>query len=186
MNLYLYFPPHSYRPPRALQGFVFGLIRRYLEQNSMRLDYIEIEKIFHHLIARGHPTSTLRPLFQDADTLLDQEANGKRITIPTSGKGKRNFFHCQFRPNEISCRTMRNIYKQKCNAPTSAQYNATGIPLSTALGTSGTRINQVKISYLRPPNLRGLFASLRLHKASEREVYLTLSLFYHVHSCERS
>ena len=87
----------------------------------------------------------LLPLFQDATTLLDQEANVKRIIRPTSEKLQRVFLHFQFHPNYISRCTMRNSYKKKINTTTAAQDKDTGTTFYTTLGTSGTCIYQVTI-----------------------------------------
>ena len=90
------------------------------------LDYIEIEKIFHHLTARGHPASTLRPLFQDSTTLIYQESKRKTRTRLTSGKEQHIFFIINF--TQMKSRT------KPCVTATSKDTTLLPPPKKTPLG----------------------------------------------------
>ena len=64
MNLYLYIPPHSAHPPGMIKGMVYGLLRRYYEQNSGREDFLHIMSLLYkRLIWRGWDQEFLKKLF---------------------------------------------------------------------------------------------------------------------------
>ena len=171
MNIYLYLPPHSAHPARSLQGLVFGILQMYWEHNRIRLNYIEItEKLFYCLITRGHPAQTLHPIFQDASTHLDKEANTNECQ------------EVQPSQDNTSTSTNRSIqitscaYEQTWNETNTRHKDANITPLFTTLSTCGTHIEQVTTPYSRPPNLYRKLTSSRLHKDTFREVSHTLSL----------
>ena len=176
MNLYLYLPHHSACPPGALWGIIFRILKKVLgtKQQEVGLHWI-FKKLFHSLMERGHPTSTLWTLFKDAYALPVQEANRKRRTIPTSEKVQNIFLHWKFHPNEILLHDTCNRYKKTWNTPNAAQDKSTRTQFSTTIGTHVTNIKQVIIAYSRPQNLRGLITLSRLHKTLDQEVSCTLT-----------
>ena len=144
------------------------------KHQEVRLNWIS-ENTLHRLIERGHPVSTLEPIFQYAINLIDQEENGKRITITTSKKLQHILFHQQFHSNNILCCAMWNSYKKTCNATNAAQNKSTRKPLYTELITSVMCIEQVKSTYYRMHNLQDILTSLRLHQVTRWEVSHTLA-----------
>jgi hypothetical protein len=81
-NLFLYIPPHSAHPPGVLKSVIYGNLRRFFLQNEFQ-NFITITKSFRsHLIARGHQSSDIDPLFLSAAERLDVTASSTLPSLP--------------------------------------------------------------------------------------------------------
>ena len=99
MNLYLYIPPHSAHPPGTIKGMVYGLLRRYYEQNSLREDFLNIMSLlFRRLVERGWDPKFLQDLFLSSYERIQPKAPSRVElaaslgTAPQTRQSKRLFF----------------------------------------------------------------------------------------------
>ena len=71
-NLYLYLPPQSMHPPNVIRGMIYGLLRKYHEQNTDQEHYIEMTVLLHrHLRAQGWEAALLKSLFEDTTAKVE-------------------------------------------------------------------------------------------------------------------
>jgi hypothetical protein len=116
MNLYLYIPPASAHPPGVLKSIVYGNLRRYWLQNSLRSDFITTAKHFaSRLIARGHSADSIRMIFMEAAASLDTiERHGKTPKCNAANALNTLFFHWEYHPNGLSRKSIRKSYNKHC------------------------------------------------------------------------
>ena len=64
LNLYLYLAGSSAHPAGMIKGVIYGLLRRYREQNTYYSDYIKFAALLYtRLLVRGHLPEDIRPIF---------------------------------------------------------------------------------------------------------------------------
>ena len=158
MNLYLYIPPHSAHPPGVIRSLIHSQIRKYWHQNTKSEDFVNIIKaFFQRLIARGHNHNKIKEIFLQTAKHLDNNNTNIRDTVAIR-KNKQNlnttYIKWRFHPEDISRKTIQNIYAATCEQPTNL--SSTGFrDLQTE---SGNRmcIDKLTVAFTRDKNIRDL------------------------------
>ena len=161
MNLCLYIPPHSAHPPGMIKGTVYGLLRRYYEQNSEREDFLLIMSLlFKRLIWRGWDKKFVKTLFLSSYEKIKSKAptcaelagtltNLLRTNLLSTNllsTCSRLFFHLEYHPHDIPKRLIRQIYKQECQD----------------ILQSETGISELTIAYSCPSNVAYMVSKSKL------------------------
>jgi hypothetical protein len=163
---YLYIPPHSAHAPGMIKGTIYGLVRKYFQQNSKHQHFLEMTKLLYDRHrARGWPTATLNPIFIAAEKRIKAQTQQTYVRpqitsiYHTSDRHKHQFFHLTFHPNDIRRRKIRDIFNSEC-AKT----------LQEELG-----ISKFTIAYKKPRNIQSIVAKAKLFQVKDQEVskYLT-------------
>jgi hypothetical protein len=159
MNLYLYIPPLSAHPPSCFKGLIAGEMRHYWLQINVEDFKAILTNFLDHRLARGHTISTLRPIFTQSATLLNNHTLSSAIT-KTPKENTLNI-HRTFHPDGIKPFEIRQLYK-KILKP-SLTYDWMIVSLS------------------RPKNLRDVLTRTALHSHPEIDIQeivqgLTLNL----------
>jgi hypothetical protein len=161
MNLYLYIPPHSAHPPGTIKGMVYGLLRRYYEQNSLREDFLTIMSLlFRRLVERGWDPKFLQDLFLSSYERIQSKAPSRAElaaslgTAPQTRQSKRLFFHLEYHPCDLPRRQIRKLYEEECEAC-----------LESRLG-----IEEFTVAYSRPSNITNSVTSTKLYQVEGKYV----------------
>ena len=143
-NSYLYRPPTSAQPASILYSLIFGTLHRYWWQNTYKEDFTKYCTLFYHrLLARGHTTISLRPLFMKASKAVESS------TLPNPRPGtvkcpeiNRNllFIHLPFSPQHPPTRDIRELVNT----------------FSTNLKTAGCNIERIILAFSKGPNIGDL------------------------------
>jgi hypothetical protein len=73
-NIYQYIPQQSAHPPGVGRAIIFGCMRRYRLQNSLRKDYLEqINLLYTHMKARRWQHSLIAELIMNAADKLEHD-----------------------------------------------------------------------------------------------------------------
>ena len=158
MNLYLYLPAASAHPQGCIKGTIYGLIRRYFNQNTYRKDYVHIVGLFYRRIcARGWDPAFVRNLITEASTRIETASTAQQTAPPAQLNANNNtriadeiYLHFQFHPNDISRRQIRAIYDEHL----ADQFHNT-------LG-----IKRAIVAYSRPKNIGDHVTQAKLHEAA--------------------
>jgi len=110
MNLYLYIPPLSAHPPSCLKGLIAGEMRRYWLQNNLTDFKVILSKFIDRLLDRGHTIHTLKPIFIQAATALDNRLLSSTFT--TKQTENTLYIHRTFHPNGIKPFEIRQLYEK--------------------------------------------------------------------------
>jgi hypothetical protein len=146
MNLFLYIPPFSSHPKSVITSLIFGQLRRFWLQNSLREDYVQCASaFFNHLIARGHDSITIQELFRLSAARLDQKLTPKPATLPGLTLDAPVFLHMEYHPQQIERLTVQQLYREICLTPFHATVNTENQP---------TGIRRLTIALSRPKNFR--------------------------------
>jgi hypothetical protein len=146
MNLFLYIPPISSHPKSVITSLIFGQLRRFWLQNSLRDDYVQCASaFFNHLIARGHDDLTLQELFRLSAARLDKTLTPKSAIRPELTRDAPVFLHMEFHPQQLDRLTVQNLYRGICSTPFHATVNTEN---------QRTGIGRLTIALSRPKNLR--------------------------------
>ena len=145
---------------------MYGLLRKYHEQNTHRRDYLHmVTKLFVRLRARGWDTALLKNLFFDATAKVEATtlSDGAR---PSNKKQhgnhqRRIFIHTEYHPNGIPRHQLRKAYMETCGEAFTDLETDNGGRL---------RIADTTIAYSRPPNLKDLLTSAKLKEGAGRGV----------------
>ena len=166
MNLYLYLPPTSAHPPSVIRGMIYGLLRKYKQQNTHRADYIEMTVLLYQRLAeRGWDSSLLARLFDDASAKVEKNGPSKsqqrKEVAANDGRPNRIFIHTEFHPGGIPRKEIRRAFEETC-----------GEAFRNLATESGNRmqIKQTTIAYSRPKNLRDMLTSAKLTEVEGRGV----------------
>jgi hypothetical protein len=155
-NPYLYITPYSAHPPGMIKGTIYGLVRRYYEQNSEQRDFIYFTKLFfRRLKARGWDPAVIKPLFLAAIEHVQQDYPSNNNHLPISRKRGKLFIHFKYHPNYIPRRTVRNIYEE--------------VLQEVILREIGNHI-QYTVCYSRPKNVGNYIAKAALFQVEGKEV----------------
>lgn len=159
MNLYLYLPATSAHTPNCIKGTIYGLVKRYYEQNTYRKDYVNFcGLLYSRLIKRGWKREYIRELINQASSTV--EARAKCTTVPTQTRcqdlERENllFIHVQYHPDDITRRQIRAEWDKHC-----------GKLFEEELGLT----QQVIVAYSRQKNIRDYVSQAALHQAKGRE-----------------
>jgi hypothetical protein len=155
-NPYLYITPFSAHPPGMIKGTIYGLVRRYYEQNSEQRDFIYFTKLlFRRLKARGWDPAGIKPIFLAAIEHVQADYPSNNNHLPISPKRGQLFIHMKYHQNYIPRRTVRNIYEE--------------VLQEVILREIG---NQVKftVCYSRPKNIGNYIAKAALFEVEGQEV----------------
>ncbi|KAL7525968.1 hypothetical protein ACHAWF_003915, partial [Thalassiosira exigua] len=157
-KLALYLPGPSAHPAGMIKGTIFGLLRRYHEQNTLYSDYLHFAaRLFRNLLARAWRAEDIRPIFIEAHRKIKHESLQPQPPPPAAAPPpeedeKRLFLHFQYHPHDVPRRTIRRLYDQHC-----------GEELRNALS-----VQPPTIAYSRPKNIKDYVAQARLHEAPGR------------------
>jgi len=158
MNLYLYLPASSAHTPNCIKGTIYGLVKRYYEQNTYRKDYVNFcGLLYSRLIKRGWKREYIRELINQASSTV--EARAKCTTVPTQTRcqdlERENllFIHVQYHPDDITRRQIRAEWDKHC-----------GKLFEEELGLT----QQVIVAYSRQKNIRDYVSQAALHQADGR------------------
>ena len=154
MNLFLYIPAHSARPPGVTKSLVFGLLKTYMFQNAHYTDFIWTAKLlYQRLIDRGHNCEILKQIFTDAaDRLNMPERYNHEANQNISNHDTRIFVHIPYHPRDILQICLRQIYKETFENKS----------LSTTCDAQQFDINQMTVAYSRCQNINNTLCSSTL------------------------
>ena len=95
---------------------IFGMIERYLEQNSSYDDYIHFAgKLYKRLLARGHDGATLRPLFLQAHHRARAKANTAPEPAAPDANDQRSLRrHLEYHPCDLPRLAIRRLFDAHC------------------------------------------------------------------------
>jgi hypothetical protein len=143
LNLYLYPTATSAHPMGTKKGLIYGLLKKYKEQNSKFSDFKEISsRLFQRLLRRGYRYKTLRDMFVQSLRKLDPRST-KRLISTLEGKF---FFKIPFDPNGPTKEEVRKHYQLD--------------RLSQALENQGK--GRIVICYTKPRCLANILMRTRL------------------------
>ena len=119
--------------------------------------------LFTRLIARGHQSINLHPIFLEATTWLEDHYdpmvdNIISTTTDTLSDDVNLFFHIPFHTRDISCQKICDIYKHTCENDNEVNFKCM---LNDYSGKS-MKINRLTVAYSRPKNLRDLLCPSKL------------------------
>lgn len=118
MHVYVYLPPHSAHPPSVIRVMVYGLLRKYKEQNTHRKHYIEIAVlIFQRLVARGWDRALLQSIFKDATERLEIMQPSKlqeRKKIDDNQRRRQIFIHTEYHRGGMPRKEIRQAFRATC------------------------------------------------------------------------
>ncbi len=144
-------------------GVVNSLVLRFYTQNSKQSDFVwVIRLLFKWLIARGWDATWIKHLIIEATTKA-QQVHSQTPTCPIENHQSINIFlHLQYRPEDITCTTLRAIYKKNCK-----QYG----DIITTKGNK-TSIISLTVAYSQGKNVCDVLTSAKLpstpgHKVSK-------------------
>ena len=149
-------------PPIVILGMIYGLLRKYREQNTHREHYIEMTVLlYRRLRARGWEAALLKSLFEDATAKVELQRPSKTHERNNTTDGRRIFIHTEFHPAGIARKKIRQAYMDTCGDAF--------LELNTENG--GTmKLIDTTIAYSRPKNLRDLLTSAKLREVEGRGV----------------
>ena len=143
LNLYLY-PTYTSAHPKGIhKGLIYGLLKKYREQNTNNKDYITIANLLYsRLLARGFTSATLRPLFLEAQSKLQNSKSNADTVVKTT---RQYFLKIPYDPN----------------GPTKAQLRCQLAlePISKELDR--LQKSKITICYQRPKNLQAHLSRTR-------------------------
>jgi len=150
-NLHLYLPPTSAHAPGVLKSLIFGNLQRYWKQNTHASDYTKMALDFrHHLLARGHSSDVIDPIFREAASHIDNFRSCPRTARLSNPK---LFLHWEFHPKDIPRRQIRSIFERTCSQT-----------LSNSRTLSGKKpsIGHLTIAYSKPKSLDNILCRSKM------------------------
>jgi hypothetical protein len=158
MNLYPYLPPHSAHPKSTLNGMIYSVMQTYYKQNTLQQDYHDtVITMFHHLLARGWDTGTLKKTILAADITIQQKHSKEKLPENQTQVAKttlRNslFFHLPYHPNDITRRRIQQLYNYYCHDTFNTKLD----------------IDKFTVAYSRHKNLKEDLTQARLHQVPSK------------------
>jgi len=150
-NLHLYLPPDSAHSPGVLKSLIFGNLQRYWKQNTHTSDYTKMATDFRqHLLARGHRSSDIDPIFLAAATHIDTAPERPNVSVGTAPK---LFLHWEYHPKDLPRKQIRSLFNETC-----------GAALATALTPKGKRphLGRLTIAYSKPKSIGNALCQTKL------------------------
>ena len=116
LNLYLYLPPHSCHAPGVLKGMIYGIVYRAKALCTITKDQLPyIKKAYIRLLARGHQSSIILPIFNSAvSDIFDTKK--KKHRIKANGLAPL-FLHLPFNPADPSSAVIQSAFRDIIVAP---------------------------------------------------------------------
>jgi hypothetical protein len=116
INLYLYLPPPSARPPGILPGLIIGMAKQiYALMNKQPNQVQSLHQLFLHLCHNhSHDPPILRPIFE----IAIQKAHTKIPATTDSNDKKRCFLHLTYHPQDPSSTVIQRIFCNTLLKPT--------------------------------------------------------------------
>jgi hypothetical protein len=153
-NPYLYITPYSAHPPGMIKGVVFGVVKRYFEQNSEQSDFIFFTNLFfQRLCARGWDSSYIKPIFIDAIESIQRRNPNQNNTLPLSTTRGQLFIHLIYHPCDVPRYQVRQIYNETLqDAILEAMPNS-----------------KMTVCYSRPKNIQDIVAQAALFQVEGSE-----------------
>ena len=136
LNLYLYLPPHSCHAPGMLKGLIFGFVHRahaLCMRHSDKLPFLI--KCYYRLLARGHKSTVIRPLFNEAieKILYPQQATARYPD--QSDHDKPLLLHLCYNPLNPTSSQLQQVFRQTILSPVK-QPHVTDLQTYNAFGGS--------------------------------------------------
>mmetsp|Transcript_1627 Transcript_1627/g.3754 ORF Transcript_1627/g.3754 Transcript_1627/m.3754 type:complete len:636 (-) Transcript_1627:2757-4664(-) len=156
LNLYQYLPLHSTHAPSNFRGFVIGMVTRIIRLTRTHQDRLTaVKKLYWRLIARGYNPTTVRKLFQDAFTRINQPRSRRRDTTPPAV-----YLHVPFHPHDITPHQIQHLFEDTVQHPPKEP------PLSTLENMNGFQFgpHRLVVAYHRPHNLKNLLFPRQLRE----------------------
>ena len=141
-----------------VKGVIYGLLRRYYEQNSRPSDYKTIAALlYRRLLDRVHQPKDQQPIFLWAHKKIQSTFTFPTLTPtaqppPPPNTKRCLFLHLEYHPCDIPRREVRRLYDKYCG----------GIERFLGLET-------LTITYSRPKNLGDIATQARLFEAPEQQ-----------------
>lgn len=120
MNLYLYRPPSSTKPPKMLYGLTYGSVHRYFGKTHTKRLCLLLYEVKNDLQNRGHCSKNLFTLFGQALTKVATSSsprvtqNNKKVKQPTNIDPTRVFMHIQYCPQNPLLPQIQNLFHTIC------------------------------------------------------------------------
>jgi hypothetical protein len=166
MALHLYIPPHSCHAPGIITGLIFGHFLRVHQLCTHQHDIDkEIHLFYQRLTQRGHPPSTILPLFKKAElAVLQRLYNNHETDQPTSSTQDKSrlhsqlFLHLPFHPMNPPSTRLQSLWQTIVASPSDDE------PLTNLKNNSGytVPIKKLTIAYSRAPSLGNLLSCRKL------------------------
>jgi hypothetical protein len=113
-NLHLYLPPRSAHSPGVLKSLIYGNLQRYWKQNTHASDYTKMTSDFRqHLIARGHKSEDIDPIFLAAATHIDTAPERPTANARSAPK---LFLHWEYHPQDLPRHHIRTLFNETCSS----------------------------------------------------------------------
>ena len=160
MNLYLYIPPHSSHPKGVLTGLIFGQVLRIRRLCTINDDAnTKISEFFTRLLARGHTSESLEPLFRRAEAnaesyLRRSPAEHERLRQQKLvDSSKQVFFHLQYHPEDPRSSKIQELWRDIVANPPGE------LPLLELENYEKQKVDirRLVVAYSRPLNLKNKF-----------------------------
>ena len=158
MNLFLYLTGSSAHPHGTIKGTIFGLLRRYRQQNTYYSDYVRFAaSLYGKLLRRAHRPEDIRPIFLEAHRRIRDEARSQPTTAPSTlptaddDTERQLFFHAEFHPGDSPRKSICRLYERHCG-----------------ILQSRLNLHPLIITYSRPKNIRDIVCRTKLHEAPGR------------------
>jgi hypothetical protein len=147
LNLYLYPTFNSAHPISVKHGMIYGLLKKYSEQNTRRSDFLAIATLlFKRFLARGYHFKILRDIFTKCLERLRENSKPAAFVAANSGNASRNFFFkIPYDPNGPPRQFLRHALRFD--------------ELSSTLADHG--LGSIRICYSKPDNLGNIIMRTR-------------------------
>lgn len=100
LNLYLYPTFNSAHAPAVKKGMIYGLLKKYKQQNTLPEDFkVLCKALFQRFLARGYRSSSLQPLFSKALERLSMPDQRSQGIVETGRIPKQVFYKIPYDPN---------------------------------------------------------------------------------------
>eukprot|EP00804_Cyclotella_cryptica_P026747 CCRYP_007965-RE/>CCRYP_007965-RE protein AED:0.31 eAED:0.31 QI:0/-1/0/1/-1/0/1/0/217 len=174
-NLYLYLPPHSSHPRGIETGLIFGQVLRIQRLCSKQEDAdAHIKQLFQRLCERGHNSSSLIPIFSQAEdnarAFLEKNNNADTRHVDSTGAPHKLFLHLRYHPEDPPAHEIQQLWRQHVSQPRDEP------PLHNLESLDGRPFGPTRliVAYSRPLNLRNTFSVRNIHNRG-REISSYLS-----------
>ena len=100
LNLYLYPTFNSAHAPAVKKGMIFGLLKKYKQQNTLPEDFNMLcQALFQRFLARGYRSSSLQPLFHNALERLSAPDHRSQQIAEIGSIPRQVFYKIPYDPN---------------------------------------------------------------------------------------
>lgn len=164
-NLHLYLPSASSHPPGVIKGLIFGQIFYIRNLCTEKKDAdAKIQQLFYRLRARGWPTETLQPIFQEGFNRYDPNRRPVANIEPDSTAETTVRFHLEYRPDDPPRSRLQEMWRRTIYAPP-GECIINSIAAIKRRPRDPTRlitVNRLSVAYSRVKNLGNMLSSRTL------------------------